>query len=240
MRPRTAVAAVLTSVTLGGCGDDAPSWGAPDPASAQGERIRDLWQGFFVAAILVALLVWGLLVYVLVRYRRRNDDVPRQNPYNVPVEILYTVAPVVVVAVLFAFSTAVEDDVTSNTDDPDVVVEVVGFQWQWRFTYPDEGITLVGTPEDGPPELVLPVGETVQFDLVAEDVAHSFWVPRFLEKRDLIPGVDNRLDITPTRTGTFVGRCAEFCGLDHWRMGFTVTVVEAGEFEAWLREQADG
>jgi len=84
------------------------------------------------------------------------------------------------------------------------------------------------------------VDQTVRFDLVADDVAHSFWVPDFLEKRDLIPGVDNELDITPTRTGTFVGRCAEFCGLDHWRMGFTVRVVEPEEYEAWVEERRDG
>jgi len=237
VRRRTAI---LALVLLAGCGGDAPSWGAPDPASAEGTRIRDLWQGFFLAAVGVGALVWGLLVYVLIRYRRRNDDVPRQNPYNVPIEVLYTVAPIVVVAALFAFSTAVEQDVTEVDGDAAVRVEVVGFQWQWRFTYPDEGIELVGTPEDGPPELVLPVDQTVRFDLVADDVAHSFWVPDFLEKRDLIPGVDNELDITPTRTGTFVGRCAEFCGLDHWRMGFTVRVVEPEEYEAWVEERRDG
>lgn len=236
MRRRSAALALLL---VAGCGEDAPSWGAPDPASAEGEQIRDLWQGFFLTAAAVGVLVWGLLVYVLIRYRRRNDDVPRQNPYNVPVEVLYTVVPIVAVAVLFGVSTAVEQDIGDVTDDPAVAVEVVGFQWQWRFTYPDEGVTLVGTPEDGPPELVLPVGETVRFDLVAEDVAHSFWVPDFLEKRDLIPGVDNELDITPTRTGTFVGRCAEFCGLDHWRMGFSVRVVEPDEYDAWLEEQLD-
>jgi cytochrome c oxidase subunit 2 len=239
VRRRTAKAGLLAVVlAVAGCGDDAPRWGAPDPASEEGEQIRDLWQGFVLAGAAVALLVYGLLVFVLVRYRRRNDDVPRQNPYNVPIEILYTVAPIVIVAGLFAVSWATEEDVTSIDDDPAVVVEVVGFQWQWRFTYPDDDITLVGSREDGPPELVLPVDETVRFDLVAEDVAHSFWVPDFFEKRDLIPGLRNELDITPTRTGTFVGRCAEFCGLDHWRMGFTVRVVEPAEFDAWVEEHA--
>ena len=236
MRRRTAVVGLLL---LAGCGDDAPRWGAPDPASTDGERIRDLWQGFVLAGIAVAALVYGLLVYVLIRYRRRNDDVPRQNPYNIPLEVLYTVAPVVVVAGLFAASWRTEEDVTSVGDDPDVVVEVVGFQWQCHFSYPDDGIDIIGTPETGPPELVLPLGETIRFDLVAEDVVHSFWVPDFFEKRDLIPGLTNSVEITPTRTGTFPGRCAEFCGLDHWRMGFTVRVVEPEEFDAWVEEQGD-
>jgi cytochrome c oxidase subunit 2 len=235
LRRRTAAAALL--LALAGCGDDGPSFGLPEPASSEGEQVRDLWQGFFLAALVVAAVVWGLLVYVLVRYRRRNDDVPRQNPYNIPVEVLYTAAPLLVVAALFAFSTAVQQDLDGDVDDADVVVEVVGFQWQWRFTYPEEDVTLVGTPESGPPELVLPVGQTARLDLVAEDVVHSFWVPRFLDKRDLIPGADNSLDVTPTEVGTYVGRCAEFCGLDHWRMGFSVRVVEPEEYEAWLEER---
>lgn len=229
---------LLTAFTLSGCGD-LPSFWAPDPASEQGERVFDLWRGFFVAALAVGALVWGLLLYVLLRYRRRSDDVPNQRHFNIPVEVLYTVAPVVVVAFLFAASVLAENDVTDTVDDPDLTVEVVGFQWQWRFTYPDHDVTLVGTPEDGPPELVVPVGETIRFELESVDVVHSFWVPDFLEKRDLIPRVENEIDVTPTRTGTFVGRCAEFCGLDHWRMNFTVRVVEPDEFEDWLAEQEE-
>lgn len=238
MRRRAAVLLALPAIAalLAGCGEDGPSYGLPEPASEEGERIRDLWQGFFLAAAGVALLIWGLLAYVLVRYRRRDDAVPRQNPYNVPLEVAYTVVPLLVVGALFAASQAVEDDVTAVDPDAPVVVEVLGFQWQWRFTYPDEGRTLIGTPESGPPELVLPVGRTVRFELRAEDVAHSFWVPGFFEKRDLIPGLDNELDITPTRTGTFVGRCAEFCGLQHWSMAFSVRVVTPDEYEAWLRD----
>jgi cytochrome c oxidase subunit 2 len=227
----------VSALVLAGCGD-LPRFGAPDPASEQGERIADLWSGFVLTAAVVGLFVWGLLVWVLVRYRRRNDDVPSQKPYNIPLEILYTALPVVLVGALFAFSITTEGNATELSADPDVRVEVVGFQWQWRFTYPDEGVSLLGSPEAGPPQLVLPLGETVRFDLVADDVVHSFWVPNFLEKRDLIPGVDNEIDITPTRLGTFAGRCAEFCGLDHWRMGFTVRVVEPDEFDAWVAEQA--
>lgn len=243
-RLTAAVVPVGLALACSGCGDGAPSWGAPDPATAEGRQIRDLWQGFFVAGAVVAAIVWGLLVYVLVRYRRRNDEVPRQNAYNIPVEVLYTVAPIVAVAVLFGVSTAVQQDVTAETPagDADVVVEVVGFQWQWRFTYPGEGggdgIDLVGTPESGPPELVLPVDARVRFELRADDVIHSFWVPEFLEKRDLIPGVDNVVSLTTTRTGTFVGRCAEYCGLDHWRMGFSVRVVPQADYDDWVEEHA--
>jgi cytochrome c oxidase subunit 2 len=232
------------ALVLAGCGSDGdgPRFGMPEPASEQGERIVELWQGFFVAGLVVSAIVIGLVVYVLVRYRNRGDDdsIPNQNPYNIPIEVLYTVTPVLIVAGLFAYSVAAENDVNELTDDPAVVVDVVGFQWQWRFTYVDEEIDLVGTPEDGPPELVLPVGEVVRFELSAEDVVHSFWVPEFIEKRDLVPGVDNEIDITPTRAGTYTGRCAEFCGLDHWRMTFTVRVVPPDEYETWVTEATAG
>jgi cytochrome c oxidase subunit 2 len=237
------LAGTVAAALLAGCGSDGdgPRFGIPEPASEQGERILGVWQGFFLTAIVVAGLVVGLILYVIVRYRSRPGDesTPNQNPINVPLEIAYTLTPVLIVAGLFAFSVAAEVDVNDLSDDPAVTVDVVGFQWQWRFTYPDETVSLIGTPEDGPPELVLPVGEVARFDLSADDVVHSFWVPSFVEKRDVIPGVHNELDITPTRTGTFVGRCAEFCGLDHWQMGFSVRVVEPAEYEAWLEEQRD-
>lgn len=230
--------ALLVTVLAGlaAC-DGLPSFGAPDSASEDGDRLVSLWQGFVVAALAIAGIVWGLLVFVLVRYRRRSDDVPSQSPYNVRIEVLYTVAPILIVIALFGFSWATEDDVVGLEAHPDVQLEVVGFQWQWRFTYPEEDITLIGTPETGPPEVVLPVDRVVRLDLVSEDVNHAFWVPNFFEKRDLIPGVENTIDLTPNRTGAFAGRCAEFCGLDHWRMGFTVRVVDQAEYEAWLAEQ---
>jgi cytochrome c oxidase subunit 2 len=236
-------AAAAGGTAASGC--SLPSFGAPDPASEEGESILSLWQGFFVVAAAVGLLVWGLLVYVLVRYRRRNDDVPRQGAYNVPVEILYTAAPVAVVIGLFGFSVATQLDVNDLDPEPAVVVEVVGFQWSWQFVYPDEGIAVTGQPGE-PPEMVLPVGRTVRLELESTDVAHSFWVPEFLSKRDLIPGVENEIDVTPSRVGEYTGRCAEFCGLDHWRMYYAVRVVPADEYEEWLdarradtRQQAD-
>jgi cytochrome c oxidase subunit 2 len=213
--------------------------GMPDPASEEGESIFSLWRGFFVASVVVGLLVYGLIAYALIRFRRRDadgDKVPDQRPYNIPMEIFYTATPVVVVAALFGFSWVTEDDVTALGPEPDNRVEVVGFQWSWQFTYADEGITVVGD-EGEPPEMVLPVDEPVRLHLVSTDVAHSFWVPDFLSKRDLIPGVENEVDVTPTETGEYVGRCAEFCGLDHWAMYYTVRVVEADEYDAWLDEQ---
>jgi cytochrome c oxidase subunit 2 len=237
------LAGTVAACLLAGCGSDGegPRFGMPRPVTEEGEAILGLWQGFFVAALVVAGVVVGLILYVLLRYRERGDDdaVPNQNDFNLPLEIAYTVTPVLVVAGLFAFSVAVERDATDLTRDPAVVVEVVGFQWQWRFTYLEEGISLIGTPEDGPPELVLPAGEVVRLRLRSDDVNHAFWVPNFLEKRDVIPGVHNEVDLTPTRTGTYVGRCAEFCGLDHWRMGFTVRIVAPEDYAAWVAAEQE-
>ncbi len=231
------LAAVAVAVTVA-AGCSLPGFGAPDPRSEQGETTFSLWQGFFVAAFVVGLIVWGLLIFVLVRYRRSRvgEKIPSQSAYHIPLEVIYTAIPVVIVAVLCGASGAAEDKVTALESDPAVKVEDIGFRWSWQFHYPDEDITITGEPGRGP-EMVIPVGETSQLRLVSDDVAHSFWVPDFLSKRDLIPGVDNKIDVTPTETGEYVGRCAEFCGLDHWRMNFSVRVVDEDEYQQWLDEQ---
>jgi cytochrome c oxidase subunit 2 len=227
--------AVAAAAIAGGC--ELPGFGAPDPKSDQGESIFNLWQGFFLAGLGVAALVWGLLIWCILRYRRRHDDeVPNQKAYNIPMEILYSVVPVLVVAVLFGVSVATQERVNDLDPDPEARIDVVGFQWSWQFVYRDEDVVVTGEPGRGP-EMVVPVGRPVQLRLVSNDVNHSFWVPDFLSKRDLIPGIDNTIDVTPTETGEYVGRCAEFCGLDHWRMNFSVRVVPPEEFEAWLDDR---
>jgi cytochrome c oxidase subunit 2 len=230
-------AAAAALATAAAC--ELPTFGAPDPKSEEGETVLSLWQGFFLAGIGVGLLVWGLLVYVLVRYRRRHgddDSMPDQRAFHIPLEVTYTAIPIVIVAGLFGVSWVATDDINSLEPDPPITVEVIGFQWSWQFVYPDEDITVSGEPGD-PPELVLPVGERARLELTSVDVAHSFWTPDFLSKRDLIPGVDNEIDVTPTETGEYIGRCAEFCGLDHWRMYYDVRVVERDEYEDWLDER---
>ena len=213
--------------------------GMPDPVTEQGESVSRLWTPTMVAAFAVGSLVWALAIWSVVRYRRRNDTLPTQVGEHIPIEVVYTVVPILVVAVLFVVGTATTTKVEEKVANPDVVVDVEGFQWSWQFTYVDEDVLVSGdgSGTDGP-ELVLPVGLTTRLNLVSDDVAHSFWVPEFLTKRDLIPGVDNEIDVTPTETGTFRGRCAEYCGLDHWRMYFQVRIVTAEEFAAWVEENA--
>jgi cytochrome c oxidase subunit 2 len=164
--------------------------------------------------------------------------VPGQREYHIPIEVVYTAIPIAIVAVIFGFNVVTQDRVTA-LKDPDLEVDVTGFQWQWQFTYVDEDVTITGEANERP-ELVLPVDQRVRFNLHSPDVIHSFWVPDFFEKLDVIPGVDNRLEVVPNVEGTYTGRCAEFCGLDHWRMTFTLEVVSQAEFDDWLADQQSG
>ena len=234
-----ALVAVL-ALGLAGCSGHL---GAPEAVTRQGDEFTTLWKGFLITAAVIGLLVYGLIIYAALRYRRRKGDdptkVPSQYQYQVPLEVAYTVIPIIIVGFLFAFTVIGQNRITRTDPDPDLTVQVVGFQWQWQFVYVDEQIDVGGSAEVTP-ELVLPVGRTIRFDLVADDVNHSFWVPEFLQKRDLIPGVDNEVDMEITEPGEWVGRCAEYCGLDHWKMDFTVRAVPADEFDAWVAEQQAG
>jgi cytochrome c oxidase subunit 2 len=234
MRARRAALLVTGAVLLAGC--ELPNFGAPDAASEQGERTLSLWRGTVVAALVVGAIVWVLLGYVLVRFRRRGDPdtIPHQKGHNLALEIVYTAIPVAIVAVLFTAAVMAQHHVDDLPDREDLRVEVLGFQWQWQFRYVEAGVVVTGVAGEPDPVLVLPVDRTTVLDLVADDVVHSFWVPHFLTKRDLIPGIDNEIAITPTRTGEYTGECAEYCGIDHWRMRFAVRVVEADEFDEWL------
>jgi cytochrome c oxidase subunit 2 len=176
-----------------------------------------------------------------VRYRRRDDQLPRQKHYNIPLEVTYTAIPLVVVLALFAVTFVTVNAVEDTSDqEPDLVVDVTAFQWQWSFDYPDAGVTVVGGPGDDVPELVLPAQSTVRFDLRSLDVVHSFWITAFRFKRDVIPGSPSSFTVDiGDRVGNYpdAGVCAEYCGLDHAFMRFDVRVLEPAEFDAWLADQ---
>jgi cytochrome c oxidase subunit II len=216
----------------------------PEPATEQAPAIYDLWRWAWLAAILVGIIVWGLIGYVVVRYRRRHEDeVPVQTRYNLPLEIFYTVAPIMMVVVFFYWTLTVQNEVLDE-QDPDVELEVVGQQWSWTFNYPytsdegDEGYVYYSGTASEIPTLVLPEGERVQFNLHSPDVIHGFWVPGFLMKMDVIPGRTNNFQVVPNQEGFFKGKCTEFCGVSHSRMLFNVDVVSPEEYEAYLDELA--
>jgi cytochrome c oxidase subunit 2 len=211
-------------------------FGLPEPATDQGEDIAGLYELMFWIAIGVGAIVLGLILYSVIRFRRKSDDLPKQTRYHLPLEITYTVIPVLIVAFIFAATYRVERRVDRVEPDPPVTVDATAFQWQWRFTYPWLGIDIIGSPTSIP-EFVVPVGERVRINLRAQDVIHAFFVPQFLFKRDTIPGRLNQFEITIPREGTFRGECAEFCGLNHAEMGFNVKAVSRAEFDEWVREQ---
>jgi cytochrome c oxidase subunit 2 len=218
----------------------------PEGASDRSASIIEFWQWTWVAAMAVGILTWGLILYAVIRFRRRSDDeIPVQTRYNLPMEILYTIAPVVVVLVFFKFVIDTQDDVTAAEETPDHVIKVVGQQWSWTFNYIEDealdgetSVYQVGTPAEIP-TLYLPVGESVQFELSSPDVVHSFWVPAFSYKLDVVPGRDNKFQMTPIRQGTFDGKCAELCGTYHSRMLFNVEVVSNEKYAAHLEELRD-
>jgi cytochrome c oxidase subunit 2 len=237
---------VLAALVLSGCSPDADNdlarLALPVGSTDRTQDIWELWLGAWIAVLVIFLLVFGLIMYSAVRYRRRSDDeIPAQIRYNLPIEALYTFAPVIIVAVFFFHTVTSQNNVLERVDKPDHTVEVIGSQWQWAFNYLDENTTQgedvfdVGTPQE-PTELWLPVNESVRFELKSPDVAHSFWIPEFYFKMDVIPGKVNSFDLSPTREGVFTGRCAELCGLYHSRMLFKVHVVSRAEYDAHLEK----
>jgi cytochrome c oxidase subunit 2 len=304
---------VLASLALVLTGCSAKDWerdlrfGWPTGVTKQAERMRVLWTWSGVAALALGVIVWGLIFWCCIRYRKRTDDIPRQTKYNFLVEIICVTIPFVIIAVLFYRTVVVEDYVNKLSANPQVRVQVDAFKWNWQFEYhqytkPDgtvvktvypglkdltdaTGNTLDkqdrnGTPPrvcdeassnisyncgatggddhaaGGPlyvstvgsqneiPILVIPVNRTVRFVEHSEDVIHSFWVPEFLFKRDVIPygttatGRDNQFEITATQVGSYVGRCAELCGTYHSAMNFEVRVVPESTFEKYVQALA--
>ncbi|WP_157520140.1 cytochrome c oxidase subunit II [Nocardioides dokdonensis] len=224
----------------------------PEPITEQGEATLGLWQGAWIAALVTGAIVWGLMAWVVVAYRRRHEDeVPVQTRYNLPLEIFYTIAPIMMVVVFFAHTIRVQDVILDDSP-PDNVVEVVGQKWSWTFNHGvgspdlaanedntdldfpyDEYANVVGTLTDIP-TLLLPLGETTRFNLHSPDVIHSFGVPGFLTKMDVIPGRVNSFQVTPQIEGTFKGKCFELCGAQHSRMLFDVKVVSPAEYDAYV------
>jgi cytochrome c oxidase subunit II len=274
-----AMTAGLVLVSATGCTyKDFPRLGMPTPTTEEAPRILSLWQGSWAAALAVGVLVWGLIIWSAIFHRRSRTkiEVPAQTRYNMPIEALYTVVPLIIVSVLFYFTARDETKLLSLTDKkPDVTVNVVGFQWSWGFNYitPVDGVTGdaktdanlaaipdrfkkefpaaaggvydVGTPgtknpqtHNPGPTLWLPKGETVRFVLTSRDVIHSFWVVPFLMKMDVIPGHTNAFQVTPNQEGTFLGKCAELCGVDHSRMLFNVKVVSPERYQQHLKDLA--
>jgi cytochrome c oxidase subunit 2 len=231
------LAASTLLLTTGCASEDLPTFAMPArDVTDQAPRILSLWQGAWIAAFAVGALVWGLILWAVVFYRRKRNHtgLPAQTRYNLPIEVLYTVVPLIAIAVFFFYTARDESEIMKTSSNPDHTITVTGIQWSWQFNYTSDGgadATTTGTPAK-PPTLYLPAGESVLFKLQSDDVIHSFWVPAFLFKMDVIPGQDNEFQVTPKKIGTYVGKCAELCGKDHARMLYNVKVVTPDEYSA--------
>jgi cytochrome c oxidase subunit 2 len=256
--PRAALGFALVTLTAGCNSTTVEQLGLRNPLTTQAKLIVDLWQGAWIAALAVGAVVWGAILWAVVVYRKRGDKIPHQVRYNLPIEILYTVIPFIMVGVLFYFTARDENKITALSAHPDVVVDITGFQWSWEFQYPQypvknspAGVTEVGymwngklgTPsnENELPLLEIPAHESVRFNLKSNDVVHSFWILPFDFKRDVLPDHPNHFEVTPTATlysgPDTIGRCSELCGLYHSRMLFRIKIVTPAQFNAWILAQ---
>ena len=243
----------LIIVTTGCTSNAFTRQGFLPPVTKQGQVILSMWQGSWIAAWAVGIVVWGGILWAIIFHRKRGNQLPQQVRYNLPIEILYTVLPFIMVGVLFYFTARDENYIDKIPAHPQVTVNVTGFQWSWEFQYPgfkvpgktgaNSVVTETGamwnptTTVQHLPLLEIPAHETVKFNLTSIDVIHAFWVVPFEFKRDVIPGYANHFAVTATKTGSFIGRCTELCGVYHSRMLFRIRIVSPARFRQWIAGQ---
>ncbi len=247
--------AAVAAVALSGCSEQVQRGWLPGNSDAEVTnhtgRITDLWVGSWIAALFVGLVTWGLILWCVAVYRKRKDDdvLPVQLRYHVPLEIMYVILPIVMVGVLFYYTNRDMSEITDTEAASDVDIQVIGKQWSWDFNYLDDDVYETGEHAQGiganenalddQVTLYLPVGESVRFTLDSRDVIHSFWIPEFLYKLDMIPGKQNTFVVTPQAEGLYRGKCAELCGEEHSSMLFNVRVVSREEYDAHMQELRD-
>jgi cytochrome c oxidase subunit 2 len=218
--------------------------GWPKPATEQAKTMYNVWLGSVAAAAAIGFAMYVVIGTTIIRDRKKTEELPPQIRYNLPIEVLYTIVPFVIIAVLFFYTAVAENKVNKLTKNPDVTIGVVGFQWNWQFNYlkattDGKTVQVTGAPDiNQQAVLELPVDKTIRFIETSPDVIHSFWVPAFLFKRDVIPGRLNQFELKPTVEGTYIGRCAELCGEKHDRMNFQVKVVSESDYQAYIAKLA--
>jgi cytochrome c oxidase subunit 2 len=229
-----------------------PFWDSffpPEAKSVQGKAIRDLYDTVFVIAVAIFLLVEGLIIWTVLRYRRKpgDDELPPQTHGNNLAEVTWTLIPTAIVIFMFVISWQTLNSVEATSAQPNLKVRAVAGQFQWSFDYlpadaqfDTKPLFTVTAPEGPDGGLTLPAGQTTHLYLFSNDVIHAFYVPQFLFKRDVVPGVQNQfdLDIPASDAGqTYRGQCAELCGVGHRIMVFEVHAVAPADFQAWQEKQ---
>ncbi len=242
------------SLALAGCSQEQLRGYLPGTPGLtnQTDAITGLWVTSWIVLLVVGIITWGLMIWAAVVYRRRKGQtgLPVQLRYNLPLEVLYTVVPLILVIGFFAFTTRDQIAIEAPIENPDVQIQAIGKQWSWDFNYVQENVYSTGIQaqqtrddqavSDNLPVLYLPVGATVAIDLASRDVAHSFWIVDFLYKKDMYPGElggPNMWYFIPQEIGTYQGKCAELCGEYHSLMLFTVEVVSQADYDEYIAAQ---
>jgi cytochrome c oxidase subunit 2 len=223
------LALVCASLVLAACGENLPAT-TTYPTGDHAQRIYDLLVPIFWAALGVFVVVEGLLVYSVYRFRQRsaNDAMPAQIHGNTRIEILWTIAPALILLVIavLTFRTQAENSV----QPPDALkIQVIGHQWWWEFRYPDSNVVTAN-------DVYIPTGQNVQFVLSSVDVIHNPWSPKLAGKTDAIPGKTNYVSFRTDQPGIYRGLCAEFCGEQHAVMRFRVVAVPPDVFQSWTQQ----
>ncbi|HCJ49144.1 MAG TPA: cytochrome c oxidase subunit II [Microbacterium sp.] len=251
---------IATAITLAACSPTTANGFLPGfdeeggQATNQTSMIAGLWTTSWIVVLAVGVITWALMGFAAIAYRRRKGQsgLPVQLRYNMPIEMFFTIAPVILVLGFFAFTARDQAILETQYEDPDVCITAIGKQWAWDFQYngndcedPSDAVWTMGvqaqTDAEGNvinevPELVLPVNQKVTLKLESRDVIHSFWIIDFLYKKDMIPERDNYWSFIPTKEGEFAGKCAELCGQYHSMMLFNVKVVSQDEYQDYLAE----
>ncbi|AYF99614.1 cytochrome c oxidase subunit II [Protaetiibacter intestinalis] len=245
---------LAVAVILAGCTQEQLNGFLPTESGTTNhvDRVIGLWVTSWIVLLGVGVVTWGLILWAAVVYRRRKGQtgLPVQLRYNMPIEIFYTVVPLILIIGFFAFTARDQAAIEADPGDPDVRIEAIGKRWSWDFNYLDEkryseGVQAQpdkeGNLEEGSlPVLYLPVGEKVEITLESRDVAHSFWIIDFLYKKDMIPSHTNYMYFVPLKEGVYRGKCAELCGEFHADMLFEVHVVSRAEYDAALAKLPEG
>jgi len=246
--------ALVTTLALAGCTQEQlQGWLPGNPNTTNHtSSIIGLWVTSWIVLLVVGVITWGLIIWAAVVYRRRKGQtgLPVQLRYNLPIEIFYTIVPLILVLGFFAFTARDQAQIEEPTKNPDVQIEVFGKRWAWDFNYVTDNAYSAGVQADFNPDgtintdnlpvLVLPVDKSVEIKIQSRDVIHSFWIVDFLYKKDMIPGKSNYMYFTPTEIGTYQGKCAELCGEYHSLMLFTVKVVSEDDYKAYIAERKAG
>jgi cytochrome c oxidase subunit 2 len=238
------VALVLPLVLLlASCASDAPQT-TLEPKGPIARSIDSLWDGVFLVAVVVFIIVEFGTLALVIRFRKRkgdtdedDDDLPAQTHGNTRLELAWTILPAIMLAVVGFFTLTTLVDINERDED-DLTIQVTGQQWWWEYTYDSDGDGEF-TDEDvlTANDLVIPAGVDVNLDIRSNDVIHSYWIPALNGKKDAVPGRSHPLRLNADEAGVYVGQCTEYCGLSHGYMRQRVVALPQDEFDAWLEDQ---